>query len=115
MTQADKENYNNTNECWICERDIIEDKVRDHCHITDKYKGAAHKKSNLKLKIPKKLPVIFHNLEGYDGHSIFRKLNNFDNINIKLIPKSTEKYTSFIFNKKNHLSRLNAISKGFIR
>ena len=115
MTQADEENYNNTNECWICERDIIEDKVRDHCHITGKYKGAAHKKSNLKLKIPKKLPVIFHNLEGYDGHSIFRKLNNFDNINIKLIPKSTEKYTSFIFNKKNHLSRLNAISKGFIR
>ena len=52
MTQADEENYNNTNECWICERDIIEDKVRDHCHITGKYKGAAHKECNLKLKIP---------------------------------------------------------------
>ena len=100
MTQADEENYNNTNERWICERDIIEDKLRDHCHITGKYRGAAHKKCNSLLRIPKKLPVIFHNLEGYDGHIIFRELDNFTNINIEVILKSTEKYMSFILNKR---------------
>ena len=49
---------------------------------------------------PKKLPVIFHNLEGYDGHFIFRDLKNFINITIQVIPKSTEKYMSIIINKK---------------
>lgn len=57
------------------------------------------KKCNIKLKIPKKLPIIFHNLKGYDGHFIIRELNNFNNIDIKVIPKSTEKYMSIIINK----------------
>ena len=101
MTQEDEEHYNNTQKCWICEENIAEDKVRDHCHITGKNRGAPHKECNLQLKISNKLPVIFHNLEGYDGHIIFRELDNFDNINIKVIPKSTaEKYMSFIINKK---------------
>ena len=73
-------------------------KVRDHCHITGKYRGAAHSQCNLKLKIPKKLPIIFHNLEGYDGHIIFKELNNFDNIDIQVIPKSSEKCISNIIN-----------------
>ena len=99
MTNEDEESYNNTNTCWICSKEITEDKVRDHCHITGKYRGAAHKKCNLQLRIPKKLPIIFHNLEGYDGHFIIRELNNFTNINIQVIPKSTEKYMSIIVNK----------------
>ena len=40
------------------------DKVRYHCYITTKYKGPAHKQCN---KISRKFPIIFHNLEGYDG------------------------------------------------
>ena len=99
MSQADKQEYNNTKTCWICSKEITDNKVRDHCHITGKYRGAAHKDCNVKLRIPKKLPIIFHNLEGYDGHIIFRELNNFDKINIQVIPKSTEKYMSFIINK----------------
>ena len=100
MTQEDEEHYNNTQKCWICEENIAEDKVRGQCHITGKYRGAPQKECNLQLNISNKLPVIFHNLEGYDGHIIFRELDNFDNINIKLIPRSTEKYMSFIINKK---------------
>ena len=99
MTEEDEEIYNNTNICWICSKEITENKVRDHCHITGKYRGAAHKDCNLKLRIPKKLPVIFHILEGYDGHFIIRDLKNFTNITIKVIPKSTEKYMSIIINK----------------
>ena len=79
MTIEDEDNYQNSQYFWICNEKINKDKdkVRDHCHITGKYRGAAHSKCNLKLKIPRKIPIIFHNLEGYDGHLIFRELNNF--------------------------------------
>ena len=74
-------------------------KVRDHCHITDWCRRAGHSQCNLKLKIPKKLPIIFHNLEVYDGHIIFKELNNFDDIDIQVIPKASEKYMSIIINR----------------
>ena len=100
MTTEDENNYQNSENCWICDEKIInnKDKVRDHCHITGKYRGAAHSQCNLKLKIPKKLPIIFHNLEGYDGHLIFRELNNFKDIDIQIIPKTDERYMSIIVN-----------------
>ena len=99
MTIEDENNYQNSQDCWICNEKLDKDKVRDHCHITGKYRGAAHSQCNLKLKIPKKLPIIFHNLEGYDGHLIFRELNKFKDIDIQVIPKSSEKYMSIIINK----------------
>ena len=71
------------------------DKVRDHYYITGEYKGAAHDQCK---KVPRKIPIIFHNL-GYDGHIIFKELNNFDNIDIQVIPKSSEKYMSIIINR----------------
>ena len=101
MTTEDENNFQNSNDSWISTQKIIKDKVRDHCHITGKFRGAAHKECNSKLRIPRKLPIIFHNLEGYDGHIIFKelKLNNFDNIDIQVIPKSSEKYMSIIINR----------------
>ena len=75
MTIEDENNYQNSEDCWICNEKIIEDKVREHCHITSKHRSPAHSQCNLKLKIPRKLPIIFHNLEGYDGHLIFRELS----------------------------------------
>ena len=91
MTNEDEKRYQNSHICWICNEKINKDKdnERDHCHITGKFRGAAHKKCNLKLKIPRKLLVIIHNLE---GHIIFKELNNFDNIDIQVIPKTSEKY-----------------------
>ena len=101
MTPEDEENYKNSNKCWKCTERIInkKDKVRDHCHITGKYRGTAHKECNSKIRIPRKLPVIFHNLQGYDGHIIFREIYNLkDTIDIYPIPKSTEKYMAFSIN-----------------
>ena len=51
------------------------------------------------MRIPRKLPIIFHNLEGYDGHIIFKELNNFNDINIQVIPKTSETYMSIIVNR----------------
>ena len=101
MTIDDEERYQNSQICWICNEKMNKDKDKesDHCHITGKFRGAAHKKCNLKLKIPRKLPVIFHNLEGYDEHIIFKELNNFDDIDIQVIPRTSEEYMSIIVNR----------------
>ena len=72
MTIENENNYRNSQICWICNGKINIDKVRDHCHVKGKYRGSGHSQCNLKLKIPKKLPIIFHNLEGYDGDIIFK-------------------------------------------
>ena len=99
MTPEDEENHKNSNKYWISTEEIADnkDKVRDHCHITGKYRGAAHRECNSKLRMPMKLPVFFHNLKGYDGRIIFKELRKF-NIDVNPIPRSTEKYMVFNIN-----------------
>ena len=99
MTNEDEEIYHNSHICWICKQELNTDKVRDHCHVTGKFRGAAHNKCNSKLRISRKLTLIFHNLQGYDGHRIFNELNNFD-VDIAVIPKRIDKYTSIIVNRR---------------
>ena len=99
MTIEDEDNYQHSNDFSTYNEKIKnKDKVRDHCDVTGKYRGSARSQCNLKLKIPRKLPIISHNLEGYDGHLIFRELNKFKDIDIQAIPKSSEKYISIIIN-----------------
>ena len=81
-------------------------KVRDHFHVTGKFRGAAHNKCNLKLRILRKLPTIFHNLEGYAGHIIFKELNNF-NVDIDVIPKGIDKPISIIVN--SHITFIDSL------
>ena len=98
MANEDEKIYNNSHICSICKQELNTDKVKDHCHVTGKFRGATNNKCNLKLKIPRKLPIIFHNLQGYDGHIIFKELNNFD-VDIAVIPKGIDKYMSIIVNR----------------
>ena len=74
------------------------DKVRDQCHVTSKFRGAKHKKYNINLRLPRNLPIILHNLQGYDGHIIFKEFNNFD-VDIDVIPKGIDKRKSIIVNR----------------
>ena len=80
MTEEEEGQFQSSNACWICEKRIDNDdeKVRDHCHITGKFRGAAHWSCNINLQLTKKVPVIFHNLRGYDSHLIFCGLNKSD-------------------------------------
>ena len=94
MTKTDKENYANAQRCHICEEPLDDDKVRDHCHLTGKFRGAAHNKCNLKYKVPKFIPVIFHNLSGYDSHLFIKNLAVSEE-EISCIPNNEEKYISF--------------------
>ena len=64
----DKVVYVNSTLCHICNEELGNDKVRNHCHLTGKFRGAAHEVCNLKYKVPKFFPVVFHNLSGYDSN-----------------------------------------------
>ena len=76
--------------------DNNDEKVRDHCHITGKFRGAAHRSCNINLQLTKKVPVIFQNLRGYDSHLIFCRLNKFD-IKISVMPNELEEYMAFFW------------------
>lgn len=84
------------------EKDI---RVRDHCHVTGNYRGPAHQDCNLKLRINAKelkIPVVFHNLRGYDSHLIMQNVGNIageHKLEINCIPNNMEKYMSIILGK----------------
>ena len=82
--------------CHICNEEIKEGdrKVRDHCHFTGKYRGAAHNRCNLKARKPLLLPVIFHNLQGYDAHLFIKELAALRG-DFSCIPSTEKKYISF--------------------
>ena len=100
VSAEENERFELTYICWICDKliDNTDNKVRDHCHITGKYRGAAHYSCNINLKTSKKVSVIFHNLKGYDSHLIFKELSKF-NVKISVLPYGSEKYMAFALNK----------------
>ena len=89
--------FNNSEKCYLCKRksNPLMPLVRDHCHFSGNYKGAACNKCNLSRKIRKSLSVVFHNLKGYDMHHILKYgLGHFKKWTIECLPSSTEKYNS---------------------
>ena len=98
MTEKEEEQLQSSNTCCICEKRIEYEKVRDHCHITVKFIGAAHWSCNINLQLIKIVPVIFHNLRGYDSHLVFYKFKNFD-VKIYAIPNGLQKYMVFMINE----------------
>ena len=88
-TLAERDEYNLATNCYLCDGIFTEDnkKVRDHYHISGKYRGAAHDRCNLQLKLSSEIPIIFHNLKGYDTHRLMLKLGEFHK-NIKVIPNN---------------------------
>ena len=99
--------FNEATKCWICKGEFDDtpdakgyrkgEKVRDHCHYTGRFRGAAHNFCNLKYKKPKFIPVVFHNLSGYDSHLFIKNLG-FTEGTIDCIPNNEEKYISFTKN-----------------
>ena len=99
--------YKKETKCWICKGEFDDtvdengykknEKVRDHCHYTGRYRGAAHNLCNLKYRKPNFTPVVLHNLSGYDSHLFIKNLG-FTAGNIDCIPNNEEKYISFTKN-----------------
>ena len=96
MTEEEEDLFQKSRNCWICKKliDNDEDKVRDHCHVTGKFRGAPHRNCNVNFQLTKKVPVIFHNLRGFDSHLIFNELDKFD-VKINVMPNGLQKYMAF--------------------
>ena len=82
-------------------------KVRDHCHDTGKYRGAAHNICNLRYKVPKEIPVVFHNGSTYDYHFIIKELVKEFEGNFDCLGENTEKYITFSVPLKKKLENKN--------
>lgn len=89
--------FNQSYRCRCCGGSFIDEwlgqrKVRDHCHLTGEYRGAAHSKCNLSIRENYKIPVFVHNLK--DAHLLFREMG-LTGAKPKIIATNTEKYVSF--------------------
>ena len=101
MTDADKTDFEQATVCYICEKAFPDankkkklSKVRDHDHITGKYRGPAHSACNLKLRTTYKLPIFLHNFRNYDGHLIVPAFTVFKETKLSVIGQGLEKYLS---------------------
>ena len=94
ITDEEEEQFNKASDCWICGKKLNIERVRDHCHYTGRYRGAAHNICNLKYSKRNNISVFFHNLTGYDSHLFIKKLGITEG-NIDCIPNNEEKYISF--------------------
>ena len=85
--------------CHICKETFCNDKkkkkVRDHCHFIGKFRGAAHSRWNLRYKVPKEIPILFHNGSTYDYHFIIKKLAEECKGEFECLGENREKYITF--------------------
>ena len=65
MTQKYNKDFKKSIKCWICDNDYIDTdvKVRDHCHVTGKYRSFVYKYCNINLELNYKISLVFHNLK----------------------------------------------------
>ena len=99
LTKAQWKDYKYVSSCHICLKLFREGKlkVRDHCHYSGIYRGAAHSLCNLQYKIPSYILVVFHNLSGYDAHMFIKQLasSSSDGAKMGVIAKNKEDYLTF--------------------
>ena len=96
LTKKQWKKYKRSTKCHICYKPFTQKnrKVRDHCHYTGLYRGPAHSLCNLRYKIPSYIPVVFHNLSGYDAHLFIRELGAHTS-DMEVMQKNKEDYISF--------------------
>ena len=116
MTDDDEEAYRNDNVCRFCEKEILSDKVRDHCHLTGEYRGPAHNKCKIDVtqKQSNFIPFIFHNFSNYDCHMFFKKLvdKKKDKVDFDIIPKTNEEYISVTYGCIRFIDSYRFLSSG---
>ena len=106
LTDKENKSYEKQKVCYICKKEFSTDendknafklyhKVRDHCHYTGKFRGAAHSICNLRYKVPKKIPVVIHNGSTYDYYFIIKQLAEEFKGQFECLGENTEKYITF--------------------
>ena len=121
LTVEEKIYHNKQKICYICKKEFNNNdttksssleckknyKVRDHCHYTGKYRGAAHNICNLRYKVPKEIPIVFHNSSIYDYHFIIKELLKEFESNFDCLGENTEKYITFLVPLKKKIENKN--------
>ena len=114
LTNKEIKFYEKQKVCYICEKMFCADKnkksecklyhkVRDHCHYTGKFRGAAHYNCNLRHNVPKEIPIVFHNGSTYDYHFVIKKLAEEFKNDFECLGENIEKYvTVSVPLKKEH-------------
>ena len=99
LTNKQWAQYKRASKCHICYKPFNDKdpKIRDHCHYTNKYGRPAYRNCNLRYRIPSYIPVIFHNLSGYNTHLFIKELGKKTN-DIRVIAKNKEDYITFSVN-----------------
>ena len=102
LTKKEEKKHKKQDVCYIRKKGFSTDdnnkkynKVRDHSHYTRKHRGAAHDICNLRYKIPKEIPVVFHNGSTYDYHFIVKELEEEFEGDFECLGENTEKYITF--------------------
>ena len=121
LTKKEEKKHNKQEVCYICKKGFsTEDnnkkyhKFRDHCHYNGKYRGAAHDICNLRYKIPKEIPVVFHNSSAYDYHFIIRELSEEFEGEFECLGENTEKYITFSVPIKKEITKKDKNGNGKI-
>lgn len=103
LSAAEEAIFQNSKTCHICKLNFNVDdagdddyKVRDHCHSTGEFRGAAHSKCNLNYRDNFTIPIAFHNLSCYDAHFIMLKINDIITGGLDVLAVNTERYISGI-------------------
>ena len=111
--QKDRHKAKQQTNCYLCKKPLLQknyrDAVKDHCHLTGKYRGAAHNQCNLKLKINPKtdqIPVVFHNLRGYNAHHLMQAMANLQK-EVKCVANNMEKYITILVDGLRFIDSLN--------
>ena len=112
LTKKEEKKHNKQEICYICKKGFSTDdsdkkyhKVIDHCHYTGKYRGAAHDIYNLRYKIPKEVPVVFHNGSTYDYHFIIKELAEELEGEFECLDENTEEYITFSVPVKKEITK----------
>ena len=118
LAKKEEKNHNKQNVCHICRKEFNTDdndkkyqKVKDHCHYTGKYRVAAHDICNLRHKISKEIPVVFHNGSTYDYHFMMKNLAEKFEGEFECLGENTEKHITFSVPIKKEITKKDKIIK----
>ena len=114
MTDRDQQEFTKTLDCYFCQKPLNSDKVRDHCHISGKYRGAAHRNCNLQAKQSFKIPLMIHNAKNYDAHFIIRNIPEYFK-KCDIIPRNTEQYLAFKLDRIQFLDSYAFIDQSLVQ
>ncbi len=104
MTVEDEKKHRYAKKCYLCgdafnSKLTAKCKVRDHDHRTGCFRGSACASCNINYFSNRYLPIVFHNLRGYDSHFIIKKAYESQAKNVNAIPNSNEKFMTFSFDQ----------------